>query len=208
MAIFERHRVRNALGLGRAMAVSIVGMSASPLLLLIPRNAGLVAILVLFAGWLGHGGGISIWNVNTITLRQALTPMRVQARMNATYRMLLSGALPVGALLGDALGNARRAEQCHRTAIRAGDLGAHTGLPDAVAVFLAGVSGSPRYRPLGPLSATSPTPGSPAPIPPGPPRQVRKMKRLMTETAQPHPVAVPPDALNSGRRVLVQAAWR
>ncbi|MGH3406972.1 MAG: MFS transporter, partial [Streptosporangiaceae bacterium] len=49
-------------------------------------------------GWLGHGWGISIWNVNTITLRQALTPMKVLARMNATYRMLLFGALPAGAL--------------------------------------------------------------------------------------------------------------
>jgi MFS-type transporter involved in bile tolerance (Atg22 family) len=99
-------RIRNALGLGRALAVAITGVSASPLLLLIPRGAGLAAVLLLFAGWLGHGCGISIWNVNTITLRQALTPMRLLARMNATYRMLLFGALPVGALLGGLLGNA------------------------------------------------------------------------------------------------------
>lgn len=99
-------RIRSALGLGRTLAAAIVGVSASPLLLLIPRGAGPVAVLVLFAGWLGHGCGISIWNVNTITLRQALTPMRVQARMNATYRMLLFGALPVGALVGGLLGSA------------------------------------------------------------------------------------------------------
>ena len=99
-------RIRAALGLGRAMAVSIIGVSASPLLLLIPRNAGPAAIAVLFAGWLGHGCGISVWNVNTITLRQALTPMRLLARMNATYRMLLFGALPVGALAVGLLGNA------------------------------------------------------------------------------------------------------
>jgi Na+/melibiose symporter-like transporter len=99
-------RVRKALGLGRAMAVSIIGVSASPFLLLIPRSASPVAVLVLFIGWLGHGCGISIWNVNTITLRQALTPMRLLARMNATYRMLLFGALPVGALAVGVLGSA------------------------------------------------------------------------------------------------------
>jgi MFS-type transporter involved in bile tolerance (Atg22 family) len=99
-------RIRSALGLGRALAVSIVGVSASPLLLLIPRGASPVATGVLFAGWLGHGCGISIWNVNTITLRQALTPMRVLARMNATYRMLLFGALPAGAIAAGLLGSA------------------------------------------------------------------------------------------------------
>jgi MFS family permease len=99
-------RIRQALGLGRTLAVAVVAVSASPLLLLVPRGAGVAAVAVLFAGWLGHGLGIAVWNVNTITLRQALTPMRVLARMNATYRMLLFGALPVGALGGGLLGGA------------------------------------------------------------------------------------------------------
>jgi MFS family permease len=99
-------RIRRRVGLGRGLAVSIAGVSLSPLLLLIPGNAGPAAIAVLFAGWLGHGAGIAVWNVNTITLRQAVTPMRVLARMNATYRMLLFGALPLGALAGGLLGAA------------------------------------------------------------------------------------------------------
>ena len=98
-------RVRGAFGLGHALAVSIVGVSASPLLLLIPRSASPPAMLFLIAGWLGHGCGISIWNVNTITLRQTVTPRRLLARMNATYRMLLFGALPVGAITGGLLGS-------------------------------------------------------------------------------------------------------
>jgi Transmembrane secretion effector len=61
---------------------------------------------VFAASWLGHGFGIAVWNVNTITLRQAVTPTRLLARMNATYRMLLFGALPVGALAGGLLGTA------------------------------------------------------------------------------------------------------
>jgi hypothetical protein len=99
-------RVKRSLGLGRTLAVSILGVSLSPILLLLPRGAGAAAIAVLAASWLGHGGGIAVWNVNTITLRQAVTPTRLLARMNATYRMLLFGALPAGALAGGLLGSA------------------------------------------------------------------------------------------------------
>ncbi len=99
-------RVKRALGLGRTLAVSILGVSGSPLLLLLPHSAGPAAMAVFTAGWLGHGCGISIWNVNTVTLRQVVTPTRLLARMNATYRMLLFGALPVGATLGGLLGSA------------------------------------------------------------------------------------------------------
>jgi len=99
-------RVKRALGLGRTLAVSILGVCLSPLLLLIPHDAGPLAMVLLVAGCLGHGCGISIWNVNTITLRQAVTPSHVLARMNATYRMLLFGALPAGAMAGGLLGSA------------------------------------------------------------------------------------------------------
>jgi MFS family permease len=99
-------RVKRVLGLGRALAVSILGVSGAPLLLLLPHSASPAAIAVFAAGWLGHGCGIAIWNVNTITLRQAVTPTRLLARMNATYRMLLFGALPVGSMAGGLLGSA------------------------------------------------------------------------------------------------------
>jgi Transmembrane secretion effector len=130
------------------MAVSILGVSASPIVLLIPRSAGVIATAILFAAWFGHGAGISVWNVNTITLRQALTPMRVLARMNATYRMLLFGALPAGALAGGLLGNA---------------LGLRTALVISVIVLTSPILWiffSPVFRlttmPVGPLSADSP----------------------------------------------------
>jgi MFS-type transporter involved in bile tolerance (Atg22 family) len=99
-------KVKRALGLGRTLAVAMVAVSVSPLLLLVPHNASIVAVGVFAVGWLIHGYGIAIWNVNTITLRQAVTPTRVLARMNATYRMLLFGALPVGSLAGGLLGSA------------------------------------------------------------------------------------------------------
>jgi MFS-type transporter involved in bile tolerance (Atg22 family) len=99
-------RIKRALGLGRTLAVSILFVSGSPLLLLLPHSAGPAAMTVFAAGWLGHGFGICVWNVNTITLRQAVTPTRLLARMNATYRMMLFGALPAGAMAGGLLGSA------------------------------------------------------------------------------------------------------
>ncbi len=99
-------RVTRALGLGRTLAVAIGGVSLSPFLLLAPHGVNLASMTVFAAGWLGHGCGLSVWNVNTVTLRQAVTPMRLLARMNATYRMLLWGAMPVGAMAGGLLGTA------------------------------------------------------------------------------------------------------
>jgi Na+/melibiose symporter-like transporter len=99
-------RIERLIGLPRTLSFAIVGVCASPLLLLIPRNADLLSLVLAMAAWLGHGFGISVWNVNTITLRQVLTPMRVLGRMNATYRMVLFGALPVGAFVAGLLGSA------------------------------------------------------------------------------------------------------
>jgi Na+/melibiose symporter-like transporter len=98
-------RVQRALGLSKMMGLAIILVCASPILLLIPRNASWFSMVFLMAAWLGHGFGISMWNVNTITLRQVLTPNRLLARMNATYRMMLFGALPVGAFLAGLLGS-------------------------------------------------------------------------------------------------------
>ncbi len=99
-------RVERLLGLPRTLTLAIIGVCASPLLLLVPRDASVISLALAMAGWLGHGFGIGMWNVNTITLRQVLTPMRLLGRMNATYRMVLFGALPVGAMLAGLLGDA------------------------------------------------------------------------------------------------------
>jgi MFS family permease len=104
-ALFS-HRVRNALGLGRSMIYSTIGCSMAPLVLLIPRSASLPSMLILMAAQFVYGANISSLNVNAITLRQVVTPRRVLARMNATYRMLLFGVPPVGSIIGGLLGTA------------------------------------------------------------------------------------------------------
>jgi len=50
-------------------------------------------------GWVVH-------NVNSTSLRQAITPPALQGRVHATWHFLVTGMLPLGALAGGALGQA------------------------------------------------------------------------------------------------------
>jgi len=45
-----------------------------------------------------------IYNVNQVSLRQAITPERMLGRMNATMRFIVWGTIPIGALAGGILG--------------------------------------------------------------------------------------------------------
>jgi MFS family permease len=89
---------------------SIVG--ASVLLglggLLVPLASGPlpVAVGLLVAAQLIMGLANTVYNVNQISLRQAITPDRLLGRMNASMRFLVWGTIPVGSLLGGALGEA------------------------------------------------------------------------------------------------------
>ena len=49
------------------------------------------------------GFSIPVYNVNQVSLRQAITPDHLQGRMNATMRFIVWGTLPLGALFGGAL---------------------------------------------------------------------------------------------------------
>lgn len=99
-------RVRAALGLGRTLTVNTVFISVTLLALLIPRHASLAAVIIFVAAELVYGWNIAVYNVNSITLRQLVTPRQVLARMNATYRMVLFGVAPLGMSLGGLLGSA------------------------------------------------------------------------------------------------------
>ncbi|HXP14452.1 MAG TPA: MFS transporter, partial [Actinomycetes bacterium] len=52
------------------------------------------------------GAGIVFWNVITVSLRQRITPDRLLGRMNASYRLVGWGTMPLGALLGGVLAEA------------------------------------------------------------------------------------------------------
>jgi MFS family permease len=59
--------------------------------------------------WLVGAGGVLagasiIWNVITVSLRQRIAPDHLLGRVNAGYRLLAWGTMPVGAGLGGLLG--------------------------------------------------------------------------------------------------------
>lgn len=81
-----------------SILVANVSFAGLPLALVLP----VVPILTL-AFILGTFG-TTVYNITQLSLRQAITPDRVQGRMNATIRTVVWGTIPVGAVLGGILG--------------------------------------------------------------------------------------------------------
>ena len=97
-------RVAGRFGLG----VSIIGSSfvSGLAYLLIPLARGpsfFVVGLLMVAAFIG-GVTNPVYNINQVSLRQAITPDRLQGRMNASVRFIVWGTIPIGALMGGALG--------------------------------------------------------------------------------------------------------
>ena len=104
-AVFA-NRIAAAAGLGATLTAATLGACLSPLLLLVPRGSAPGALVILGAAQAISGATIVTYNIITVTLRQIVTPNRLLARMNGSYRMLLFGAGPLGAIAGGALGAA------------------------------------------------------------------------------------------------------
>ncbi len=71
-----------------------------PLAVLVPSIALPMVLAAEFLQWLM----LLIANVNEMSLRQALTPDRYLGRVNATNKFVVGGSIPIGSLLGGALG--------------------------------------------------------------------------------------------------------
>ena len=90
------------LGPTLALAVTIGGLSAmlTPLALL-----GAAPVVLSVLGFVANTT-VPIYNINQVSLRQSITPDRVQGRMNATMRTIVWGTIPLGAFVGGILGMA------------------------------------------------------------------------------------------------------
>jgi len=89
--------VTERLGLGRTIALaSACGFG----LLIAPIARGSLAVLIIGLACFIPGLGTPIYNINQVSLRQVITPNRLQGRMNATMRTIVWGTIPVGSLLG------------------------------------------------------------------------------------------------------------
>jgi len=96
-------RLAELLGQGPAIWLSIA--ATSPFALLMPLIAAPGWRLWLAAaGGAVVGFGAVAYNVTQVSFRQALTPDHLLGRMNATLRFMVWGTIPLGGLLGGALG--------------------------------------------------------------------------------------------------------
>lgn len=108
LGLWVSPRVTAWLGLGRTMWVTQVGMGVA--FMGIPLASLGQPLLVLAASLLLVGFVALIQDVNQVTLRQSLTPHRLQGRMNAIFRLFFWGSWPLasfsGGLLASAIGAA------------------------------------------------------------------------------------------------------
>ena len=89
------------LGLGRALVLSRL-VSAFGILLMPAAVLG-PPLAVLSAAWLLIYTPSPLFEINQVSLRQAVTPDRVQGRMNATIRTLVWSTVPIGDVVGGVL---------------------------------------------------------------------------------------------------------
>jgi MFS family permease len=88
-------------GIGRTILASAALVGPSLVLIPLAPLAFPVPFLVLSLIMFGFSG--TVYNITQISLRQSITPERLQGRMNSVMRFIVWGVLPLGALLGGAL---------------------------------------------------------------------------------------------------------
>jgi MFS family permease len=86
------------LGRVRTLVLSVVLNAASLAVLVLTTSPVLVGTSLAVSGV-----AIVLWNVVTVSLRQRITPDRLLGRMNAAYRLVGWGTMPIGSLLGGVL---------------------------------------------------------------------------------------------------------
>jgi len=91
-------RIAERMGVGRTILWSIAIGGPSALLAAVAQPETAVPLIVASTALTGFAG--TVYNINQVSLRQAITPARIQGRMNATMRFLVWGTIPIGQIIG------------------------------------------------------------------------------------------------------------
>jgi MFS family permease len=95
------NRIQKRIGVGPTIIAMAVLFSTPGIAVpLAPKSFPLPLLIGSFA--ITQFGGVA-YNITQISLRQAITPERLQGRMNAAMRWIVWGTIPLGTLLGGAL---------------------------------------------------------------------------------------------------------
>jgi MFS family permease len=135
-------RVAGRLGIGPTIISAQVLTGLSFLLIALAGGPDVVAVGMLVVSWFLIGMIRTIYNVNQVSLRVAITTQRMHGRVNATIRFIAWSVTPVGALVGGFLA-------ANVIGLRATMLLAAIGVLTATVPFL-----------LGPMRATRRTPAA------------------------------------------------
>jgi MFS family permease len=94
------NRVSRRFGVGPTIIIGALGSTSLLLLAAAPTSSPIpfvVAALVI------SSMGIPIYNITQVSFRQAITPERLQGRMNSVMRFIVWGVIPLGSLVGGAI---------------------------------------------------------------------------------------------------------
>lgn len=94
-------RIVAALGAGRALRAAVLTSAAVLVVVALSESA-----VVVWAAYLFVGVTVVVWNVITVSFRQAVVPETLFGRVNSVYRLLGWGGLSIGALVGGFLARA------------------------------------------------------------------------------------------------------
>ncbi|HUH15133.1 MAG TPA: MFS transporter [Gaiellaceae bacterium] len=95
-------RIASRLGVGRTLLGTTVLFATAPIFY--PLATERLAVFFLVAAGVLGGFSAVAYNITQVSFRQAITPERLQGRMNSVIRFLVWGTMPLGALLGGTLG--------------------------------------------------------------------------------------------------------
>jgi MFS family permease len=99
-------RAAKRFGTGPAIIGAAALSAGGAMIIALANGDGLEVVPVLIVAQLLVVIGIPIYNINQISLRQAIAPDGMRGRVNATMRFLVWGTMPIGSLLGGVLGEA------------------------------------------------------------------------------------------------------
>jgi hypothetical protein len=97
-------KLTRRVGIGRVIVLAAMAIGAGWLIVSLARGQPGTAFTMIAAGIAVAGLGNTLYNINTASLSQAITPNRILGRVNATKLFIGWGALPVGSLIGGLLG--------------------------------------------------------------------------------------------------------
>jgi MFS family permease len=92
------------IGHGRTFLTGTLFASLAGIVLAMAGGPLWLVVVVAVASQVFRGLGPPLYSVNQVTVRQALTAPEMLARVNASWRFLVFGMQPIGALLGGLLG--------------------------------------------------------------------------------------------------------